>query len=213
MRIGRGGLTLAIVYPSLAFPRPPRRLGPDGMDMSRAWGAVSDQGSASTRLRRRRLWLAVASCLLVASAAPPAAGAEQAPPKPPPPPPLVGHASLTLSTDRSLPRVGDRLHLTATLTPAGAEAVTGARVTVALPQGLDLLSADPVSASLATWSVPTLAAGQTETLTLLVRAVAPGAQTASVQLQDGTRASATVTPYRSHASRTRHARPLRSRNG
>jgi uncharacterized repeat protein (TIGR01451 family) len=157
--------------------------------------------------------LAVASCLLVASAAPPAAGAEQAPPKPAPAPPLVGHASLTLSADRQLPMVGDRLHLTATLTPAGTETVTGARVTLALPRGLSLLSADPVSASLGTWSVPTLAEGQTETLTLLVRAVAAGSQTASVQLQDGTRASATVTPYRCHARRARHARPLRSRSG
>jgi hypothetical protein len=176
-------------------------------DARRAWGAACDQERASTRPGRKRLWLVAALCLLAASAVPPAAGAEQGQELPPPPvpPALVGKGALTLSADRTSPLVGQRLHLTATLSPAGADPVTGALVKLSLPSGLDLLSADPVSASLGSWSVPSLSHGQTQTLTLVVRATAAGAHTASVQLQDGTKASVTVTAHSRHARR-RHAR-------
>jgi hypothetical protein len=151
--------------------------------------------------------LVAALCLLAALAVPPAVSAEQAAtlPPPPAPPALVGKAALTVTADRPSPLVGQRLHLTATIAPAGADSVTGALATLALPTGLDLLSADPASASLGGWSVPRLDSGQTEQLTLLVRATAAGAYTASLQLQDGTKAPVTVTAHSRHARR-RHAR-------
>src|SRR6266516_590432 len=121
------------MYPSLAFPRQPLHRGPDASsgapmadpvfapsvsaDARRAWGAVCDQGSASTRPGRKRLWLVVALSLIAASAVCPAAGAVQASALPSPPvyPALVGKAALTVTADRQAPLVGQRLHLTATM--------------------------------------------------------------------------------------------------
>jgi hypothetical protein len=117
--------------------------------------------------------LVVALCLLGASVAPPAAGAEQAP------------ASLSLAFDRQAAPVGQHLHLTATLTSASQDPVFGTIANLSLSPGLRLLSADPVSASLGTWSVPRLDPAGSETLDLRVEVTAPGTQTASVDVTEG----------------------------
>jgi hypothetical protein len=119
--------------------------------------------------------LVVALCLLAASVAPPAAGAEQA----------SSPASLSLAFDRQAAVVGDHVHLTATLSSQNPDPVFGTIANFALSPGLRLLSADPVSASLGTWSVPTLAPAGSDELSLLVEVTAPGAQTASVNITEG----------------------------
>jgi hypothetical protein len=117
--------------------------------------------------------LVVALCLLGASAAPPAAGAEQTP------------ASFSLAFDQPQAQVGQHLHLTATLASQSQDPVFGTIAKLALSPGLRLLSADPVSASLGTWSVPRLDPSGTETLSLQVEVTAPGTQTASVDVSEG----------------------------
>ena len=175
MPFRRASHTVADVYPRLTDPASPGRRGSDGTDASRAtWGAA--RGTVGMRPGPARLWFGVALCLLAASAAPPAAGAAQAP------------SSLTLAADRHAVGVGARLHLTATLSGP----VQDAFVKVHLPSGLTLLSASPPSASLGTWSVPHLEAGQTDRLTLLVRVVRAGKHTASVELPGVTTASTTI---------------------
>jgi hypothetical protein len=132
--------------------------------------------------------LVVALCLLAASVAPPAAGAEQA----------SQPASLSLAFDRPAAQVGEHLHLTATLSSQSQDPVFGTIANLALSPGLRLLGADPVSASLGTWSVPRLDPAGSETLALIVEVTAPGTQAASVDLTEGNpffsgNASATVT--------------------
>jgi hypothetical protein len=118
--------------------------------------------------------LVVALCLLAASAAPPAAGAGQASP-----------ASLSLAFDSQAAQVGQRLHLTATLSSQSQDPVFGTIAKLALSPGLQLLSANPTSASLGTWSVPQLDPVGSETLALLVQVTAPGTQTASMDVTEG----------------------------
>jgi len=77
------------------------------------------------------------------------------------------------------------VHLTATLSSHNPDPVFGTIANFALSPGLRLLSADPVSASLGTWSVPTLAPAGSDRLSLLVEITAPGAQTASVNITEG----------------------------
>jgi hypothetical protein len=166
MRTSWGSRTFASVYPRLPTPATPRRRGPDGSG-----------GGASARPSPARLWLLVALCLLCASAAPPAAGAEQA-----------STPSLVLAYDQPSAQVGEHRHLIATLSSTGQDTF----VKYSLPQGLNLLSADPSSASLGTWLVPPLGAGMSAKLDLLVEVTAPGAQTTSVAIDNGPQASATI---------------------
>jgi hypothetical protein len=63
--------------------------------------------------------------------------------------------------------------------------VFGTIANLSLSPGLRLLSADPVSASLGTWSVPRLDPAGSETLDLRVEVTAPGTQTASVDVTEG----------------------------
>jgi Domain of unknown function DUF11 len=115
-------------------------------------------------------------------------------------------ASLTLVADALAAEVGHDVRLTATLSSPASDAVSGGLVTLTLPPGLQLESATPPSASLATWSVPDLQPGRSASALFVVRVMRPGVQTASVELAStarstGERESATIagTPNRAPA--------------
>jgi len=99
----------------------------------------------------------------------------------------VGDLSLAIATDRPAVQVGETATLTVSAANAGPDA-TSALVGYAPPAGLDVISATATQGAYnpatGAWATGTLAAEAAATLTLAVRATAPGALTSTTEITD-----------------------------
>ncbi|HEX3152354.1 MAG TPA: hypothetical protein VHR66_30050 [Gemmataceae bacterium] len=93
--------------------------------------------------------------------------------------PQQADLAVTKSVSDSTPNVGDVITFTVTVTNQGPDAATNVQLTDALPPGLTPILIQPDRGTFGgqVWTVGTLAAGATGTLTLLVRVDSPDAQT------------------------------------
>ena len=94
--------------------------------------------------------------------------------------------SLTKSVDDAVPNVGDTVTFTITLRNDGVDTATNVAVRDLLPSGLALLTGVPTSGSYNTtsgvWSVPALASGGVETLTITATVNATGSLTNTAEV-------------------------------
>ncbi len=93
--------------------------------------------------------------------------------------PQQADLALSATVSNPTPNVGDTITLTETLTNGGPSAATGVSVADLLPTGLSLVSATPSAGSYANgvWTVGTLGANATATLTFTATVTSPNAQT------------------------------------
>ena len=88
----------------------------------------------------------------------------------------------------STPDVGDTITFTVTLTNNGPNSATNVHLTDALPAGLGFVSATPSQGSYASssgvWTVGTLAAGTSATLSLMAQVAATGGLTNTATVTD-----------------------------
>jgi uncharacterized repeat protein (TIGR01451 family) len=121
--------------------------------------------------------------------------------------PQQADLALTKSVDDPTPNVGDVIVFTVTLTNNGPDAATGVSVTDVLPSGLTLLLATPsqgaYDSTSGLWTVGTVNADASATLTLRALVVNPAAQTNTATIsateqfdpdESNDEASATETP-------------------
>lgn len=98
---------------------------------------------------------------------------------------IVTAAQINLSLDKTVsdptPNVGDPISFTLTLTNSGIDDATNIVVQDTLPSGLTISANDPASGTYdpnnAQWTIPSLAAGQSTTLTLTSTVTAAGSYT------------------------------------
>ena len=115
--------------------------------------------------------------------------------------------ALTKTVSDATPNVGDTITFTVTLTNAGPAMATGVEVTDLLPAGLTFVAASLSQGSYdnvtGLWSVGSMSAGTSATLTLVATVTSPGPQTNTAQVSDSDQfdpdpsdnaASATETP-------------------
>jgi uncharacterized repeat protein (TIGR01451 family) len=119
--------------------------------------------------------------------------------------PQQADLAVTKSVDDSTPNVGDTVTFTVHLTNNGPNTATNVKVADALPAGLTLISATPSQGTFVAgvWTVGTVAASATKTLTITAHVVSPNAatNTATISHADqfdpdtsNNQAGATVTP-------------------
>ncbi len=92
--------------------------------------------------------------------------------------PIAPSADLSLvkTVDRASANVGETVTFTIRLTNDGPDTATGVAVREALPAGLELVSATPSSGTVSgdVWTIPSLSAGASATLTLAARVTRAG---------------------------------------
>jgi uncharacterized repeat protein (TIGR01451 family) len=128
--------------------------------------------------------------------------------------PQQADLELTKTVSDPSPNVGDTVTFTVTLTNNGFSTATNVTVADSLPSGLSFVSATPSQGTYVggVWTVGTVAASATPTLTITATVVSPGAETnmATVSHSDqfdpdpgNDTASATVTPQRADLELTK----------
>jgi uncharacterized repeat protein (TIGR01451 family) len=132
--------------------------------------------------------------------------------------PQVADLQLTKTVSNATPNVGDTITFTVTLSNAGPSPATNVSVQDQLPAGLTLLNSSPSQGTYVgnMWTVGTVAAGASATLTLQATVISPNPQTntASVSHSDqfdpntaNNTASATAAPQQADLIVTKTAPP------
>ena len=124
--------------------------------------------------------------------------------------------SVTKTVSDATPNVGDQITFTVTLSNQGPDAATGVQVTDLLPAGLTFVSATPSQGTYdnvsGLWTVGTVSAVGSQTLSIVATVVSPAAQTNTGTISDADQfdpntanntASATETPQQADLSVTK----------
>src|SRR5262249_32673457 len=102
--------------------------------------------------------------------------------------PQQADLAVTKTVDNPTPDVGDTVTYTVTVTNLGPDTATNTKLTDTLPAGVSLLAAVPSRGSFnrttRVWTIPSLASGESDSITILVRITGPAPTTNTVTITE-----------------------------